>query len=188
MGVMLAALTGFQVWGTSIGDILQEWSYLGIFDYVIPFLLIFGVVFGILFTARIFGENRGVITVIALAVALLALQFDYIPQFFSILFPYAGIGIAVLLVALILMGLFIDPENEKGYRVAFFLIGGIIALIVVFSALTSYEWWGGWWWHQYYPSIIALLVIGALVAAVIAGTSGGENKRGIFVSRGRHSG
>ena len=180
MGVMLSALTGFQVWGGSIGDILQEWSYLGIFDYVLPFLLIFAVVFGILFTARIFGENRGIITVIALAVALLALQFDYIPRFFSIIFPYTGIGIAILLVALILMGLFIDPENQGGYRIAFFIIGGLITLIVVFSALTSYEWWGGYWWDQYYPSIIALLVIGALVAAVIAGTSG-ESGKGVWV-------
>ena len=75
------------------------------------FLLIFAVVYGILSTMNIFSKgdkNKGVNAVIAIAVGLLALQWDYVPEFFSVIFPYAGIGISILLVALILMGLFLS--------------------------------------------------------------------------------
>jgi len=161
------SVTGLAIgWGTDIGYILQTWADMGIFAYALPFLLIFAIVFGILQATRMLGENKGVSAVIALAVGLLSLQWNYVPDFFAIIFPYAGVGIGILLVALILMGLFIDPK-QRGFMIAFFVIGAVIALIVVLSALSSYDWLGGWWWDEYWPAIIALLVIGGLVAAVI---------------------
>lgn len=166
------SVTGLYAWGSHIGDILQTWADMGVFSYALPFLLIFAIVFGILFQSRMLGENKGVITVVALAVGLLALQFDFVPSFFSTIFPYAGVGIAILLVAMILMGLFIDdPTRRKHFMLVFFILGALIALIVILSSLSSYTWWGGWWWQQYWPAIIALVVIGGLVALVIAAST-----------------
>ena len=169
----MGVITGFVAAGDNIGSILQTWADVGVFAYVLPLLLVFAVVFGILWKSNILGQNKGVIVVIALAVGLLSLQFDYVPTFFATIFPYAGIGIAVLLVVLILMGLFTDQDNKK-YMLVFFILGGLIALIVVLSSLASYEWWGGWWWTEYWPAIVALLVVGGLVAAVIAATNKGS--------------
>ena len=165
----MSVISGLAVWGNDIASILNTWADMGIFAYALPFLLIFAVVFGILSATRMFGENKGVNAVVALAVGLMALQFDYVPTFFATIFPYAGVGIGVLLVALILMGLFVTG-NEKGWFIAFFIIGAVIALIVILSSLASYEWWGGNWWYEYWPAIVALLVIGGLVATVIAAT------------------
>jgi len=176
------SVTGLVVgWGNDIGYILQTWADMGIFAYALPFLLIFAIVFGILQATRMLGGNKGVSTVIALAVGLLALQWNYVPSFFSVIFPYAGVGMGILLVVLILMGLFVNPE-QKGYFIAFFIVGGAIALIVILSSLASYDWWGAWWWDEYWPAIIALLVVGGLIAVVIAssyrgtgrGSSGGK--------------
>ena len=173
--VMLGILTGLVTLGNNIGNILQTWADMGIFAYALPFLLIFAVVFGILWQSKILGENRGVIVVIAVAVGLMSLQFDFVPSFFAVIFPYAGVGIAILLVALILMGLF-TPDNDKSkYFLVFYIIGALIALIVILSALTSYEWWGGWWWFEYSEALIALLIIGGLIALVISAVKGKDD-------------
>ena len=167
----MSALTGLVSWGTDIGSILQAWADMDVFAYALPFLLIFALVFGILWKSKILGDNKGVIVVIALAVGLMSLQFDFVPSFFETIFPYAGVGIAILLVVVILMGLFINKAHEKWYMMVFYIIGGIIALIVILSALSSSNRWGGsWWWYDYWPAIVAVLVIGGLVAAVIAAT------------------
>jgi len=175
----MSVITGLYAWGDNIRDVLYTWEQIGIFSYVVPFLLVFAIVFGILSSTRMFGENKGVNAVISMSVGLLALQFDLVPSFFSLIFPYAAIGLSVLLVALILMGLFVTG-NEKSWFIAFFIIGALIALIVVLSALSSYQWWGGWWWERYKTLIITLLFIGGGIALVLAASkkkdSGGGSR------------
>src|SRR3989344_7721104 len=110
---------------TTITDVLNQWADIGVFAYLLPFLMIFAVVYGILSKTDLLGDNRGVNATIALAIGLLALQFDYVSNFFASIFPYTGIGIAVLLVALILMGL-ISDSDEKWPKFVWFGIGFII--------------------------------------------------------------
>lgn len=181
--VMLDILTGLVSWGTGVGDILQSWADMQIFYYVLPFLLIFAVVFGILEWTALLGENKGVHVVVALSVGLLSLQWDYVPTFFATIFPYAGIGIAILLVAMILMGLFIPSDKEKRnkWMIVFFILGALVALVVILSSLATYNWWGSFWWDEYWPMIVVLLVAGGLVAVVIATSkSGGKKARNVL--------
>ena len=84
----------------TITDVLNQWSEAGVFAYLLPFLFIFAVVFGILSKTKVLGDNKGVQATIALAIGLLSLQFDYVSNFFSIFLPYAGIGIAILLIGI----------------------------------------------------------------------------------------
>jgi hypothetical protein len=167
----MGGITGLFSWGDNLATILQEWEYLGIFEFALPFLLIFALVFGILYKSKLLGDNKGVITVIALAVGMLAITSQNLRAFFRVIFPYAGIGLSILVVVLILMGLFTDTD-DKWYGIVFYVIGGLIALIVIISALSSYEygWFGGWWWQEYWPAIVAFLVIGGLVTLVILAT------------------
>lgn len=170
----MSVITGLVTWGNDIGSILQSWADMGIFKYALPFLLVFALVYGILWKSQLLGENKGVIVVIALAVGLLSLVNGYVPTFFENIFPYAGVGLAILLVVLILMGLFTSSKDNKAYTLVFYIIGAVIAFIVIISSLSSYNnYWAGGWFNQYWPSIIALLVIGGLIAAVIASTKKG---------------
>lgn len=156
------------VYGTDLGNVLQQWSQMGVFAYLLPFLIIFSVVYGILQVTKIFGEEkaRGINMIIAFAVGLLSLQFDLVPSFFQEIFPRAGVGIAVLLIAMILMGLFAD-WRQKWVLNGFFLIGTVIAAVVVLSSLKSYTWWGSGWWQQYGSAIVLLLLLGVGVAVVV---------------------
>src|SRR3990167_5223415 len=98
-GVIFLATYGFN--GGTFGNLLSQWEQLGVFSYVLPFLLIFALVFGILMRTKIFEENKGINGIIALSTALMALQFNFVPIFFSDIFPKLGIGISVILAGII---------------------------------------------------------------------------------------
>ena len=95
----------------TVTDILNQWNQIGVFSYVIPFLLIFAVIFAILQKTKILTgehENKGLLAIISIAVSLLALQFDMVSIFFAVIFPRFGIGLSIFLVLLILLGFFYD--------------------------------------------------------------------------------
>jgi hypothetical protein len=156
--------------GTTVTDVLNQWADFGVFAYVLPFLIIFAVVFGILNKTKILGNNKGVQSVIGLAVGLLSLQFDYVTEFFGLVFPYAGIGISVLLVALILMGL-VTEENSSVHRWIFLGVGFIIFLVVIINALSDFSLISGYGFGELGPHLAILVILLVLVAWTIFGKS-----------------
>ena len=59
--------------GETITNILNTWADIGVFAYLLPFLMIFALVFGILTKSKLLGENKAVHATLALTVGLLAL-------------------------------------------------------------------------------------------------------------------
>ena len=96
----------------TITDILNVWNEMGVFSYVVPGLLIFAVVYAILEKTKLLsGEdggkavhNRPVLAIVSAAVALLSLQLDLVSQFYAVIFPRFGIGLALFLVLIIFLG------------------------------------------------------------------------------------
>ena len=171
----MGVISGLAVYGNTITDVLNTWADYGVFAYVLPFLMIFAVVFGILSKTKILGTNKGVQATIALAIGLLALQFDYVSNFFAFVFPYAGMGIAVLLVALILMGLIHDDQSRVKW--VWFGIGVIIFIIVILTALSDFEWLGGrgYVWADAVPAITAVILLLLFMAFMIWGGGRGNS-------------
>lgn len=160
----------------SITMILNQWADFGIFAYALPFLMIFAIVFGILSKTTLLGDNKGVQATIALAMGLLALQFDYVTNFYATIFPYAGIGISILLVALILMGLIYSDANKGWMDKVWFGIGTVIFLVVLFTSLSDFSWMGGMGYNfaQAWPAILAGLILVGLIALIVWGKGGGK--------------
>lgn len=130
-GVLISAWSGF--YGGTAGRILQNLQDAGVFSYVLPFLMIFALISAILIRMQLFKENRGITTIIALAVALMSLQFEFVPRFFSEVFPRLGVGLAIILVVLILIGMFMDPGN-KGLMITLMFVGVAIAIVVLYNS------------------------------------------------------
>ncbi|MFA5173946.1 MAG: hypothetical protein WC438_02070 [Candidatus Pacearchaeota archaeon] len=151
----------------NVTDILNTWAEAGVFAYIIPGLMIFALVYGILMNAKILGNNKGVNAIVALSVGLLSLQFDWVANFFATIFPYAGMGIAVLLVAMILMGFIV--EDEKKAKWIFFGIGALIFLVVIIYSLSDFAWFGGYSGVDWAPWIVLILLVAAGVVAVVLG-------------------
>ncbi len=148
----------------SIYDLYAQWESSGVFDFLLPMLLIFAVIFGILTSTGVLGSNRGVNFVIAAAAALMAMRLQIVSSFFSVIFPGLGIGIAVLVVVLILAGLFMGEGNFREWMPTFFWGGLILGLIIVVSVVNEFAWFGSAWWQQNWVSIIWIIVLVAILA------------------------
>ena len=164
-----------------IGIILQQWADLGIFFYVLPFLLVFALVFAILQKVNILGakgqDNRGINAIIALTISLLSLQFDTVPIFFQIIFPKLGIGLSIILAAMILVGLFVDFEKEgkrTGASLILFTIGGVIFIVILLQSFSDFSWWTGSFWQQNMSAIVAGIIV--LIFVLIIVNSGKGSK------------
>ncbi len=156
------------------GSFLLQLEQLGFFQYILPFLLIFAVVYAILSRINVFETNKGAALVVALAVGLLSLQFNIVPAFFQIIFPNLGIGVSILLVGLILAGAFLPWSGEGSWiKYVFFGLGALIFFVVVLSSFASpYNFLGGSWWQNYGGLIVVLLVIiGAVIGVILSGRS-----------------
>jgi|SRR3989344_5706429 len=158
-----------------IGSMLSQWESYGLFDYLLPFLLIFAIVYGILSYAKVFGDNNGVHLTIALVVGILALRLGFVQDFYREAFPRLAVAIAVLLVFLILVSAFLpEAGHKKGWYIGLYSLGGIAALIVVFNSFNTLGYWGSSWWYDWGALIIgALIVIGLIIAISVGRKSGG---------------
>ncbi|MDO8517476.1 MAG: hypothetical protein Q7S33_05120 [Nanoarchaeota archaeon] len=153
-----------------ITGVLNAWEQMGVFSYVIPFLLIFALVFGILTKSNIMGENKSVNAIIALSIGLLALQFDLVSTFFGTIFPRFAVGLSIFLVLILLAGLFYSGEGKQ--KGAFFAIGIIIAIAVILWSLANWDTYtgnymiGSWVYENFWTVIIGIIVVGGIAAAV----------------------
>ena len=150
----------------------SRWEEIGFFSYLLPFLLIFALVFGILTKVKLFKENKAVNAIIALVVALIAIQLETVPTFFSAIFPRVGIALAIILALFILVGLFIDPEHPAMTWILMG-IGVIILIVVIVQAAGSLGWSTGTWWQDNWITIVGVVIVIALVITVVASSSKG---------------
>ncbi|MCR4327345.1 MAG: hypothetical protein NUV46_02070 [Nanoarchaeota archaeon] len=172
------------VGGGAIGNILYDLENAGVFSYVLPFLMIFAIIYAILSKAGFLGENKAVNFIISIAVALMALQFQFVSYFFAEVFPRMGVVLSLLLVGMILLGLFVDFNGSAG-KWGMGIFAGI-ALIVIFvqSFSEAFGWngdlfgGGSWYWLEQYSTtiIIAVLVLGTVIAIPLMGKKKGVPK------------
>jgi hypothetical protein len=125
-------------------------------------------VFGILTRINVFKDNKAVNGIIALAVGLMALQFNFVSVFFAEIFPRLGIALSVILAVIILLGLFIDQETNW---MMYFLFGvGLIAVIsVLINTGSAVGWSSASWWTENWQMIIGMIVFVLLVVLIITG-------------------
>lgn len=135
-GLLLASSSFFG--GRGFGDLLTTWEQMGFFTYVLPFLLIFSMVFGVLSKTKLFEDNKSINVIIALAVGLMSLQWDLVPQFFSAVFPRAGIGMAFILIVILFLGIFLPKENWTVY--IFFTIAVVVVIAVLLNTTEVLGW------------------------------------------------
>ncbi len=163
----------------SLADILFQWDRLGVFDFMLPMLLVFAIVYGILASTKFFGGNKGVHIIIAVAIALMSLRYQFfLSSFLSELFPRLGIGLSIILAILILVGMFIDLDETRYWGYGLAALGAIIGIIIVFQ---SFDRLGYGFFNSYLGTdFVGYIVLGVLLIGVIiaVAASGGGKPRG----------
>ena len=110
-----------------------------------------------------------VLAIIAVAMGLLALQFDTVSIFYANIFPKFGVGLSIFLVLIILIGFFFPTGDVAGMK----WIGYVVGIGVVLWALSSWDEWtqygfGGWFAENFW----ALIIVGVIVATIVGVTKG----------------
>ena len=136
----------------SIQDVVNNLESTGIFEFFLPFILMFAVVFGMLQKTQIFGKNedqsvKKINAVIAFAFAMFIMVFpttnaavydltDYIADFIGGTLIYV-LGIIVFMILLFMIATPLNkgeaPKAEKHALV----IGGVVAAVLVVALFIS---------------------------------------------------
>jgi hypothetical protein len=122
---------------SSFGEGLSLLKEIGLFDFFIPFLLVFAIIYGALEKTQVFGEGRHDINaVIALSIAFIFGITGWAVKATTSFLPWVGI-IAVASVAFLMLTAMFWPDiqslRENKWVKA--LAGGIMALIIVYLLL-----------------------------------------------------
>ena len=154
-----------------IQSILMQWQSVGVFDYLLPFLLIFALVFGIMQKTKILGDEKGINVLVGIVVSLLALQLDLVPRFFQEAFPRLAVGLVVLFCLMILMYMFIDDKSGPGLNYGLLAVGFVIAIVIFSQSFEQFGWSGSFGYDQYVGWIVgAVLLIGVIIAISSSGS------------------
>lgn len=150
-------------------SVIAQWAQFGVFDILLPLILIFAVVFAILEKINIF-KNRGVNLLIAMVVGFFTISNPYISGFFMYLFSNLGLGIAIMLALIVLLGVALKP-GEGAWKWIFGIVGGIIFLIVLAKSGALQILLGDqfiYWLQQNSAfSILIVFVILAIIAVMV---------------------
>lgn len=155
----------------SMADILFQWENMGVFSFALPFLLVFVIVYGILTSTKFFGDNNKVYIIIALVVGLMSLRYEnFFATFLSELFPRLGIGLAILLTVLILVGVFIGNKDNY-WRYILMAIGAVIAIAILWqvSGAMGYNLTDSYGGESIGWLIFGVLLIGTIIAVATTG-------------------
>ena len=152
-------------------DLLFSLENIGLFQFILPFLLIFAVIFGVLSWTNMFGGNKGVHVIIAVVIGLLAIRWSVYTDFLNIISPKLGVGLVIILVLVLLMGLFIPADSQAIMGWVMMAVGVVIAIVIFAQTYSDFGYGGyvtsdliGW-------VVITALLIGILVVIVLGNNS-----------------
>lgn len=145
-------------------------------EMLLPFLLVFVVVFAILQKSKILGEGKAQIdSLVAMVVGLLLIGVKQPREIIVGIMPWMAVGIAVILTFLILYG-FVAGDLTKApdwMKITFGILAGLFTLGVVIYVSGFHHVVAGWFsgdsTGQWSNVVMILLVIGAMVVAVFSG-------------------
>ncbi|MBS3107706.1 hypothetical protein J4468_02215 [Candidatus Woesearchaeota archaeon] len=180
---------------TTLGVAIEFLNKLGFFDVVLPFLLVFTIVFGVLEKTRLFGTvklkdndvpRKDLNSMIAFAIALFVVSATKIVQTIKTSMPQVALGLIIIVSFMMLVGMLLGQGKnifDKEYLgqgwVIFFGVLIFIGLIGVF--IFSLGWWdpvysfmAHWLSKDAVLGVFILLVVAFAVTYIV----GGSNKTG----------
>lgn len=149
-------------------------------ETILPFLLIFTIVFAILQKSKVLGDGKRQLDAItALAIALIVISFAQAVGIILQMIPFLAVSLVVLLVLFILLGSFWKDTLPKGYMT-------FLAIIVTIAVAIAIMFFTGAWQYmldllygrtgdsELIANAVFVIVIVGAVAAVIWGSGGGK--------------
>ncbi len=164
----------------SLYDILADWSALGLYDIVLPFLLVYTLVFAVLQKSKLFGdENKGINAVIALIIGLFVVRSETVVLFIVGFLPNVSLFLVVILMFLLMVGLFSGEHSEwvgaaKGLAV---IVSLVFIVLAIFAGQVGTFNVPRWILDFIDPQTRSTIIFVAIFAIVIAWVTGGSKEK-----------
>lgn len=115
------------------GGVFMELEAMGLFEIMLPFLLVFTVSFAVINRTKIFGDRKGVDVVVALVLAFLAVRNEFFVNLMKSFLPNVAMFMIVILMFLMMFGIFAG-EKKDWTRIPLFL-GALVSFVFILFAL-----------------------------------------------------
>ena len=148
----------------------------GFYDVVLPFLLVFTLVFATLQKIKIFGkESRKYNALIALALALMFTAATNLVEALNKYLPIIGVTLAAFLGIMLLLGMFGIKGESQGAKILGWVITGGVILAIGFNYLSNLK-----GVSSIYKILgehaINIIIFGVIIGIIIAVIKGGGEK------------
>jgi len=176
--------------------ILDSW---GLTDVMLPFLLIFVLIFAMLAKTRVLGEDKKKYNlIVALVMALLVViphVLDYYPpggdvvEIMNTALPQVSIIAVAVIMLLILVGLFGGEAKWMGSSLSGWIaIISFTIIIIIFGGAAG--WWANWSWFDTFfgaetIAIIVMVLVFAIIVWWITRGEGNENQTNALSNIGK---
>lgn len=172
-------------------SILAQWEDMGVFNVLLPFLLVFAITFAILEKVKIFGaDKRNINGIIAAILGILVARNQYVVGIINRFLPNISLFMVIILMFLLLLGIF--GGAYTGWQGGMLTIAAIVSLFFVIWSLSSDfigEQFGlpDWLWGFDEQTKSSILMIGIFVFVIWlvmreSGSSGSSGTPGSSVT------
>lgn len=165
----------------SFGDLITYFQQIGVYDYFLPFLLVFAIIFATLEKTQLFGQGKERINaVIAFVVGLVLIVQQPIVETINMFLPRVSLLFVIILMGLLIISM-IGGKTFQGLQGTVFTVMTIVIIIFVLLALTpnfGFDTGFGLGISQYdlqsLAGIAIPLIIFLVMTFLIMGGSGGK--------------
>ncbi len=116
-------------------DMLKSWQDVGLYEVILPFMLIFTVSFAILQKVKVLGDKKEFNVIVALVIGLLFVRNQYLVGLINRFLPNVSLFMIVILMFLLVFGIF--AGEYKGWTGIMLSIAFIVSLAFILIALSS---------------------------------------------------
>ena len=143
-------------------------------NYILPFVLVFTVIFALLQKSGILGEGkRQIDALVSLVIALIVISFANATGIILSLIPFLAVSVVIILVFLILYSMVFQGEDKfqlsKPLKIGLGLVVGVAVVVAVLIATGAWDYiLYEWLYAGDSSAIVTNAVFLIIVAAVIA--------------------
>lgn len=150
---------------------LEQWASMGMFDVLLPFILVFAIIFSILQRTKILGESKQINSAVAGIISLFVIMNPYVTALFIPIFSQAGLALIILIAVMVVVGLLFNVTEVHPALKWVLVVFGIGMAVWLLSAMENslYAWFpiSSYWWDAnkmwFIPVMLAAVIIGLIV-------------------------
>jgi len=143
------------------------------YQIILPFILVFAVIFAILERSEILGEGKKYVNI--LVAACISFIFIGVPSMVNLtlkIIPIVSVVIVVLLCLLLIFGFTgIEIRNNKSLKIALGIVLGVAMLIIILWSVGAFKFISKWSHSSGFASYIAFtaIFVGVIIAVAASG-------------------